>query len=237
MDISEITSKRELEQTDFFFSRKKDVIIPPTLKLIALIILMLLLVFGAFIYNLLLKQDAAIIGFLGSVVGGIISGGMTLFGVLLAFRLEKSHSRKSSFRNIENSFSTFTLKAGNLYELSLKINELIFVSKSEDINETKHKEILNTIKLLNIQESINEFQSKRETLNIVQYQLASMLYVFFNEFQRYWDGVKNNIEGVNKDQKKLDALILNNAKEKVNVALAARTVCWVIAYVNYSDDI
>lgn len=61
-------------------------------------------------YNLLLTSQAefsAWLGFYGSYIGGIISGIITLFGVLLGFNLERKKFKKDKYINQLNEFVEF----------------------------------------------------------------------------------------------------------------------------------
>ncbi|WP_136603825.1 hypothetical protein [Paenibacillus dokdonensis] len=226
-----------LKQEDFQFQEDKKEVIPPTWKLTGVFFGIGLIIILNFLYPKLITKDAAVIGFWGSIVSGIISGGMTLVGVLVAFKLEKNQSRKRTFKKISSSFSRFTMHASIFYELSLRISVHTSATTIDKVDQENYKEIENLLANLNIQKIIDEFMAKQEGLDLIQDQLSSMMFIFFTEYQKYWNGIKNIVIGSNKDQKKMNALFTQNKEKFKEIELAARLVCLSILSVNHSEDL
>lgn len=166
-------------------------------------------------------DNTAMVGFLGSVVGGLLSGGMTLIGVMLAFRLEKNQSRIRHQHKIVQEFNKYIITAGLIFELIEKIHTHATSKDVKRVDNTNYSNVIELIENLKVTDKIDTYMQKKDELEKIDSTLNGMLFIFYDTSKKYWDGIKTKLKGSDKNQQLLDAVILNDSKQFQEVYLSA----------------
>ncbi|NFG42045.1 hypothetical protein FC789_12765 [Clostridium botulinum] len=233
--------KERLEPTDFLFKpklRKNNNYINIT----ACIILILVAIMGITLSNNNLNayinqiQDKWINAF-AVIISGIISGGLTVLGVVIAFNLQERRTIKDKHSQISNRFSRYVTLVYNTYLCLQDIKEYINNIKYEKyIDKEKIYNLKKKIENTEIDSIIKEFKGQNIFLVNSAHILTELINAYYMNLEKNWITITDLFFKSIEDDKKKDELYIKFDKAYEEYYGIARLIVTTINAINVGVD-
>ncbi|MGW8956781.1 hypothetical protein [Paenibacillus sp. NPDC055715] len=228
----EILKDTEIKKEHFSFGRKKE---RNFLTRNQLIIILSFIIFLYFFLDYIFKTvTPEILSFWGSIISGMISGGLTLFGVIVAFRLESNRREKLEYERIENNFTYYIVFIGEIHDLLARINS--YAKYEETRTKEIYEELTEKIKMIDIKKILERYNSEKIKLDEISHILSNTVYIYYKEIDKYWDDITKCFVDSIKDAKKEKDLIFHMTKNYTSIHLAAHVLLMGLWYVNKKGE-
>jgi hypothetical protein len=174
------------------------------------------------------------LSFWGSIIGGLVSGFLTLFGVVIAFKLESERRYKIQFKKICDYFSYYLDGTSEVFDTLQAI--YIYISDESLRTEERYNKILSQIENCNLYQISKTFEAEQLKLEGISRTMFQGLSIYFLEISKYWGVIVDDFKQIKINKKK--EYELNNYLQHnyPNIQLATHTLLASVWYANNDGD-